>query len=193
MTAPPGSGTSTPSSPPSTRPATVVITGAAGLVGSALALDLAAHGWRVRALVRDVSAPAALALTRASTAIEVLPTVLPGAIDPGAFAGLTHRDVVVHAAYATRGGRERVQRATNEDGTRRVLGLVRASGARFAFVSSIAADTRARAYYARSKGELEALLDPGATSSSVRGWCSARAGVCSRACSTKSGADDASP
>ncbi|GAA3586501.1 NmrA/HSCARG family protein [Nonomuraea rosea] len=50
---------------------TILVTGATGRQGGAVAAHLLADGWRVRALVRDASAPAALGLAEAGADLVV--------------------------------------------------------------------------------------------------------------------------
>lgn len=131
----------------------VVVTGASGLLGRALATRLARGGWEVRALVRK---PAALAATLPG--VRAAWCDLPNAIDESV---LTGSAAVVHCAYATRETNLARARRVNEEGTRALLEASRRAGVpRFVFVSTVAAAEKAPNYYARSKYELERLLDP---------------------------------
>lgn len=132
---------------------TVAITGAAGVLGSALCHHLAGAGWTVRALVRDPGRAPAL-----PAGVQAYRAELPGPIDP---AGLEGSDAIVHCAYSTRSSSRDEDRRVNHEGTLRLLELSRRAGVRrFVFVSSVAAHEHARAYYGRSKLELERALDP---------------------------------
>jgi len=105
----------------------------------------------VRALIRNASAPPV------DPRIETFAIDLPDMIDTRAFDAA---DVVIHAAYGTRGGRGDTMRRTNEQGTMRVIDAARAAGVRrLIFVSSLAAGPDAQSYYGRSKQELEDRLD----------------------------------
>lgn len=129
---------------------TVVVTGASGYLGRPLCRRLAAHGFTVRALVRDPAAMPDVPAGRLD-----LPDVLDDAMLAGA-------DAVVHAAYATKETDVARARRVNEEGTRRVLAAARAAGVgRVLFVSTVDARADAPSYYARSKHALEALFDPG--------------------------------
>ena len=130
----------------------VAVTGASGFLGRALCAHLAARGVETRPLVRD---PAAFSLTGASRAARC---DLPDVLDESALAGA---HAVVHCAYATREPDQVRARRVNEDGTRRLLDASRRAGVpSFVFVSTVAAYAGAPSYYARSKFELEGLLDP---------------------------------
>src|SRR4051812_3440626 len=130
---------------------TIALTGASGTIGRHLCQHFLRAGWNVRALVRNLTAPSP------DSRIERFRIDLPAAIDVRAFQAA---DVVIHAAYATRGGRHDDVRRTNEEGTMRVVDAARAAGVhRLIFVSSLAARTDARSYYGRSKKELEERLD----------------------------------
>jgi NADH dehydrogenase len=127
----------------------IAITGAGGLVGSALCRHLAAAGFAVNALARRPVA--------AAPGITPFACDLPGTIDPTSLAGCA---AVIHAAYHTRGGRSPEARRTNEEGTRALLAAARRAGIeRFIFVSSISAQPDAPSYYAQSKLALESELD----------------------------------
>jgi len=137
----------------SAPPGPVAVTGAAGFLGRTLCAQLAARGVEVRPLVRD---PAAFSLAGASRPARC---DLPDVLDESALAGA---GAVVHCAYATREPDQSRARRVNEDGTRRVLDASRRAGVpSFVFVSTVAAYAGAPSYYARSKFELEGLLDPG--------------------------------
>jgi nucleoside-diphosphate-sugar epimerase len=136
----------------SPAPRVVAVTGASGFLGRALCAHLAARGTEVRPLVRD---PAAFALAGAARPARC---DLPDVLDESALAGA---QAVVHCAYATREPDQARARRVNEDGTRRLLDASRRAGVpSFVFVSTVAAYSGAPSYYARSKFELEALLDP---------------------------------
>ena len=136
----------------SPAPRIVAVTGASGFLGRALCAHLAARGTEVRPLVRD---PAAFALAGSARPVRC---DLPDVLDESALAGA---QAVVHCAYATREPDQARARRVNEDGTRRLLDASRRAGVpSFVFVSTVAAYAGAPSYYARSKFELEALLDP---------------------------------
>jgi nucleoside-diphosphate-sugar epimerase len=134
------------------RPArAVAVTGASGFVGRALCTHLVARGVETRPLVRD---PTAFSLAGAAPAARC---DLPDVLDEASLAGA---HAVVHCAYATREPDQARARRVNEDGTRRLLDASRRAGvASFVFVSTVAAYAGAPSYYARSKFELEGLLD----------------------------------
>src|SRR6266540_3318633 len=101
----------------------VLVTGATGLLGSAIARELVARGHEVRALVRPGSDLAPLA----GLAVEVARgDVLDAASLSAALAG---RDAVVHAAGLARiGGDPEATRAVNVRGTELVLGAALEAG-----------------------------------------------------------------
>jgi len=128
----------------------IAITGATGVIGRHLCRHFLRAGWTVRALVRNPAAiePSGIAGFRLD---------LPDVVDADAFRGA---DVVVHAAWATRGESEDVARRTNEDGTMRVVEAARSSGVRrLIFISSLSARADAGSYYGRSKKRIEDRLD----------------------------------
>lgn len=152
---------------------TALVTGATGLVGSHVVERLRRDGWRVRALVRDLSRSAWL--ERLDTQL-VLGDTLDAATLPPAMTGC---DVVFHTAAAVTpdGGWEAFRRP-NVDGTRNVVESAAAAGARLVHVSSVAvygssarytaggrtsedtplAPLDEHAWYARSKRESERLV-----------------------------------
>lgn len=131
---------------------TIAITGASGMLGRALCERFALAGWRVRALVRDAAHAQALF----TPGISMHACDLPGTLDERALDGA---GVVIHAAYTTRFRNLDDARRTNEDGTRAVADAAqRAAVPRFVFISSIAAQERARSYYGQSKLALEREL-----------------------------------
>lgn len=135
----------------SAAPRAVAVTGASGFLGRALCRHLAARGIEVRPLVRD---PAGFSLAGTASAAHC---DLPDALDESALAGA---HAVIHCAYATREPDQARARRVNEEGTRVLLDASRRAGvASFVFVSTVAAYAGAPSYYARSKYELEALLD----------------------------------
>jgi nucleoside-diphosphate-sugar epimerase len=129
----------------------VAVTGASGFLGRTLCAALARRGWEVRALVREpavFSEPVVARVARCD---------LPDVLDESALSGA---DAVVHCAYATRETDLARARRVNEEGTRRLLDASRRLGVpRFVFISTVAAYDGAPSYYARSKLELERLLD----------------------------------
>jgi nucleoside-diphosphate-sugar epimerase len=136
------------------RAGVIAVTGATGLVGRHLCDHFRRLGWRVRALVRNLS------LYPFNTeGVEVFHCDLPGAVDERAFAGAR---AIVHCAYMTRFTSLDAAYRVNDLGTREVLELSRSAGVKsFVFLSSQSAHEAARSYYGRSKLTLEKLLDPG--------------------------------
>jgi nucleoside-diphosphate-sugar epimerase len=130
---------------------TIAITGAGGMIGSALCHHFAAAGYRVHALSRrPIEDPPEGAIR--------FPCDLPDQIAPESLAGCS---VVIHGAYVTRAMPRRDAQRINEEGTRRLFELSRkADVERFIFISSVSARPDARSYYGRSKFQLERLLDP---------------------------------
>jgi nucleoside-diphosphate-sugar epimerase len=149
-----------------------LVTGGTGQVGSYLIERLAADGWEVRALVRDL---------RRATWLEPLGAELVAGdvLDASGFRrAAAGCDAIFHAAalVTAAGGWERY-RTSNVDGTRNAIEAAAASGARLLQVSSVAVYGSAaryrstptdeetplpplpeRAYYARSKRESEQLV-----------------------------------
>ncbi|MFZ2874731.1 MAG: NAD-dependent epimerase/dehydratase family protein [Phycisphaerales bacterium] len=132
------------------NPATIAITGASGLLGSALCARFASSGWRVHALSR--TRPASL-----PPGATHHPCDLPATLDESAFDGV---DAVIHAAYSTRSRSRSQERLTNIEGSARVLAAARRAHARFVFVSSVSAHDAAQGFYGQSKLQVERTLDP---------------------------------
>ena len=124
---------------------TVVVTGANGFLGSHLAAELAARGWRVRGTTR--SAAGLKASTPGLERQYILE--LGGAVDPAIFAGA---DAVVHCAYDLRPERM----AQNVRGTEAVVRAAAAAGAaRQLFIGSYSAHAAAASAYGRTKFALQ--------------------------------------
>jgi nucleoside-diphosphate-sugar epimerase len=158
---------------------TVFLTGGTGFVGSHVAREFLARGWRVQALVQGIA--------RLAAAGEVVPGDLTDAAGPGRH--LAGCAVVVHCAGATRAGSLAEFRRLNVGGTEALVRAVRAScpEATFVHVSSQAAAGPSRdgmpvretdlpdpvSWYGRSKleGELAVMAQH-------RGpWCVVRPSV----------------
>lgn len=136
----------------------IAITGATGLLGSALCEHFARAGWAVRALSRRPLQlpPTVAAGVRARVSHYHLD--LPEHIPASAFDGC---DAVVHAAYSMRSVDRAADARVNLDGTRRLLRGIRAAGVpRYVFVSSVSAHEQAQGFYGQSKLTLELELDP---------------------------------
>jgi len=113
----------------------ILLTGATGLVGSALCPLLRSRGHELRALVRSTSDAAGVDLAR----IEVVRgNLLERESLAGAVRGV---DAVIHAAGVLLDRDEESMRRVNVDGTHALLDAIRASGSRprFVHVSTIAA------------------------------------------------------
>jgi nucleoside-diphosphate-sugar epimerase len=152
--------------------ARALVTGGTGQVGSYIIERLAADGWQVRALVRDLRRAAWLEPLGAEL-------VAGDVLDADGFRrAATGCDAIFHAAalVTAPGGWERY-RVSNVEGTRNAVGAAAASGARLLQVSSVAVYGSAaryrsaptdeetplpplpeRAYYARSKRDSEELV-----------------------------------
>ncbi len=112
---------------------TVLITGAAGFVGGALALRLAQEGARVKALVRH---PEKADFLRGQPQIEIVPGDIT---DAARMVEVTRGCEIVFHVAAVGGGSTEKQRPINVDGTRKVmLAAVAAQVQRVVHVSSIA-------------------------------------------------------
>ena len=142
-------------------PRSIAITGATGLLGTALCGHFSRQGCEVRALSRRPpagsldSSPAAGSGGR----IRHFPCDLPDRIEPAALEGA---EAVIHAAYSMRSRSREVDRRVNLDGTRKLVDLVRKAGVgRYVFVSSVSAHPEAEGFYGRSKLVLEGELDAG--------------------------------
>ncbi|MCC6951296.1 MAG: NAD-dependent epimerase/dehydratase family protein [Phycisphaerales bacterium] len=132
------------------NPGTIAITGASGLLGSALCARFASSGWRVRALSR--TRPASL-----PPGATHHPCDLPTTLDESA---LDDAHAVIHAAYSMRSRSRSRDRLTNIEGSARVLAAARRAHARFVFVSSVSAHDAAQGFYGQSKLQVERTLDP---------------------------------
>lgn len=113
----------------------VLVTGATGFIGGALAGALAARGDRVRALVRPTSRTAALS----AQGVELAPGDVA---DPASLRSAVEGcDAVVHLAGAVKALRDRDLFLANAEGTRHVVAACAAATARprLVYVSSLAA------------------------------------------------------
>lgn len=135
-------------------PPVVVISGASGFVGAALARHLVMRGHTVRGLARN-----------APVWRDAMPEVawfycdLPNVVDVAAF---QDADVFIHCAWETRLANAGHCRAVNVEGSRRLLDACRRQGVeRIVFVSSMSAHPGALSTYGRTKLEVEAMLDRG--------------------------------
>ena len=130
---------------------TVLVTGAAGLVGTHACRALAAAGWRVRALVRDrARAEARLAGSGAELVLGDLRDA------PSTAAALRGCDAVLHlAAIAIERGSATYERV-NAEATVALLAAARAAGAmRFVHMSQNGASSASPHRFLRSKGIAE--------------------------------------
>jgi 2-alkyl-3-oxoalkanoate reductase len=167
---------------------TALVTGATGLVGSHIVERLVAAGWRVRGLLRDVTAVRQRSPTTwngaewlKSQGVEI---VAGDILDAPVFADAAHGcDVIFHTAAAVTPRTSRVHpydayRIPNVNGARNAIAAAERTGARLLQLSSVAvygpesryAAGRAvdeavpleplpeRAYYSRSKRESEELV-----------------------------------
>jgi NADH dehydrogenase len=132
----------------------VLVTGAAGLVGSHACRELSARGWTVRALVRD-EAKARARLQGA--AVEI---VLGDLRDPTAVAAAVRgAAAIVHCAAIAIETKEATYEAVNTDATAALLSA--ASGAavpRFVHMSQNGASSASPHRFLRSKGVAEDLV-----------------------------------
>jgi len=135
------------------RKRTVVVTGAAGLLGRHLCDHFRARGWEVRALDLDTRQ-----YPFSEDGIAVYRLDLPDFIDPES---VEAADVLIHCAYMTRFTNLREAKRVNEVGTTRLYEAARAGAVKkFVFISSTVARPDAESYYARSKYKLEQTMDP---------------------------------
>ncbi len=133
---------------------TIALTGATGFVGSALVKQLAATGWRIRALVRPASIdrrPDRMAVewvTGALEDMESLRRLVKGA------------DTIIHCAGAVRGACSAAFDRINVTGVTRLVRAVREqhAGSRFFLISSLAAREPHLSDYAASKRKGEEAI-----------------------------------
>jgi uncharacterized protein YbjT (DUF2867 family) len=125
--------------------ARVLVTGPAGLLGSAVIPRLLARGHEVRALVHKTAPgqPAGLQLVRGD--------VRTGA---GLTEAVTAIDAVIHAATSPL----RQARATEVDGTGQVLRAAQSAGAHLVYPSIVGADQLSARYY-RAKWQAERAVE----------------------------------
>jgi nucleoside-diphosphate-sugar epimerase len=130
-----------------TDPGIVLLTGAAGRIGSRLIPALRARGWTVRALAHRRPVPAADQVVSGSLAdAEALRRSVEGST------AVIHLAAVTHARSAAAYAR------VNAEGTRNLVGAAAEAGInRFVFVSSRAIDRRGGAY-SGSKADAEEIV-----------------------------------
>ena len=146
-----------PPEPLQTATQRVAVTGGTGFIGRALCARLRAHGYPVRALVRNTDLAADLAASGV--------TLVPGDLDDGDAlrALLDDCDVVIHLAGAVRGNSQQSFDRTNVRGTQNLLEALRAceKSPRLLLISSLAAREPGLSWYARSKYQAEQCLRDG--------------------------------
>lgn len=132
--------------------ATILISGATGLLGRHLSDHFARMGWSVRGLVRNLSVYPFL-----EKDIQVFHGNLPEEIDFEAFKGV---DVFIHCAYMTKFTNNTESERVNYLGTQKVYAYCKKAGVRkFVFISSCSAHDGALSYYGKSKYQLEKEMD----------------------------------
>jgi NADH dehydrogenase len=132
----------------------VLVTGAAGLVGSHVCDELGRSGWKVRAFVRD---PGKGAFRLARTSAEI---VVGDIRDRDALmSALTGAGAVVHLAAIAIERRGQSYEQVNADATALLLDATRARGVeRMVHMSQNGADSASPHRFLRSKGIAEALV-----------------------------------
>ncbi len=129
---------------------TIIVTGSSGLVGSALVQHFLSRGFKVRAfqrtLPRDTELP-----------VSYYPFDLSDVQDRG-FAGA---DYIVHCAYRPVVSARERKSGINIDleGTKKIIALARAHNIHMIFISTTSAHEKSKSYYAKSKLQIEGLLD----------------------------------
>ena len=134
---------------------TVVLTGATGFIGGALAGGLTAGNWHVRALVR----PKSLAKRPIEAPIEWVEGSLE---DTHVLSRLTHEAyAIVHCAGAVRGASRADFDSVNVGGVARLVAAASAQNTcpHFLLLSSVAAREPHLSYYAASKQKGEEVLE----------------------------------
>lgn len=136
------------------RRGAVVVTGAAGFVGSHLCQALAADGWSIRAIVRDP--------VRSAARLAHLPVELRiGDIRDASFMrdAVSGARAVVHLAAIAIQRRGDSYQSANTEATRIVAGAARETGVtRFIHMSQNGSDSRSPYAFLRSKGEAQDLV-----------------------------------
>ena len=134
-------------------PEVVVLTGATGLIGTALARALVDSGWEVRGLARRPQQAAAK-----QPQVRWFAGDLETAVDPAVWQGAA---VLVHLAWIQQANNPQQVAETNIAAAKRLFAAAHAAGVRRrVFVSSMSSHPRALSWYGRSKLQVESLLDP---------------------------------
>jgi uncharacterized protein YbjT (DUF2867 family) len=132
----------------------VLVTGAAGMVGTAVCRELTARGWKVRALVRD---PLKAAAALADMAVEVRTGDVRD--EEAMRAATADAGTIVHLAAIAIERAGQSYEDVNTEGTRVVLNAAHANGARrFVFTSQNGASRESSSRFLRSKGLAEQIV-----------------------------------
>jgi nucleoside-diphosphate-sugar epimerase len=151
----------------------VVITGADGFIGTALAAEFGRAGWQVSSLVRNAKRKGLASAFEYS--IDGGPE--PGALRPGV-------DVVLHAAFQTQGKLSPASAQSNLAAAGFLADWAQTNGALFVFISSMSAHDGAFSAYGRVKRQIELSLNPAATLTIRPGFVVGPGGSFRRSCRT---------
>ena len=132
----------------------MLVTGAAGLVGAAVCRELAARGWKIRALVRN-------AFKAASALADVPVEIRAGDVrdDDAVRTAMNGAGTVIHLAAIAMERRGQTYEDVNTEATRTLLDAARDNGARrFVFMSQNGAAVESPSRFLRSKGLAEQMV-----------------------------------
>ena len=130
----------------------IAITGATGFIGSHLTQHFVSQGWKVLGLCRRPPDG------EQNRGVEFVPYDLGKPVPEDALAGC---DVLVHCAHVLYSPRQRDADRLNIEGSRQLFRAAeRASVGKVLYLSSLSAHPEVQSHYAKSKLEVESLLNP---------------------------------
>ena len=145
----------------------IVITGATGFIGSHLTQHFVSQGWKVLGLCRRPPD------REQNPGVEFVPYELGEPVPQDALTGC---GALIHCAHVLYSPRQRDADKLNIEGSRQLFRAAQRAGVgKILYLSSLSAHPQVQSHYARSKLEVESLLNPERDTILRLGiWCWAR-------------------